>query len=362
MAAEGKKHSDTVILIPALDPEEGLISYTEELYSNGFSNIVVIDDGSKEEYKDRFKRLSDKEYIHVLTHEVNKGKGAAIKTACRYIKDEMTAAKYVITADSDGQHSVEDCTRIADALISSDKEHVLILGSRNFYSETDVIPVKSKLGNRITSIVFRLTHGIYLPDTQTGLRAFRTEDIDEMCDIPGDRYEYEMRVLIEWAHAKHPIDNIPIKIIYENNNEGSHFNPFKDSFKIYRVILETFFKYLGSSVACFFVDNICFNLISYLLLPALGVTSVAVIDWISGFSARIISASVNYTLNRNVVFKSKKSGALLRYVILCIAIICASNLAVTLLEMAGLPRWLMKPVVDMLLYFVSFKVQDIWVF
>ena len=207
-----------------------------------------------------------------------------------------------------------------------------------------------------------MMYGIYLPDTQTGLRGFLVEDIEKMCNIDGERYEYEMRVLIEWAREKNIIEIIPIETIYENNNEGTHFHPIRDSYKIYKVIFETFFKYTGISILCFLIDNIFFNIFHYFVLPAFKISSIAKIDWISGCGARIISGVSNYLLNKKFVFKAKKKGNAWRYFLLCVGIICVSNFAVTGFEMIGLPGWLMKPVCDILLYFVSFKINDRWVF
>ena len=73
----------------------------------------------------------------------------------------------------------------------------------------DHVPPKSRHGNKITSAVFRLLYGVYLPDTQTGLRAFRMADLPFMLDVPGERFEYEMQVLIACARAKLPL--IPVR-------------------------------------------------------------------------------------------------------------------------------------------------------
>lgn len=184
-----------------------------------------------------------------------------------------------------------------------------------------------------------------------------------MINIEGERYEYEMQVLIDCV--RNDIEFIPVEIetVYIDNNSTSHFNPLKDSFKIYKIILKNFFKFMGSSIICTLIDLILFYLLSYLVLPLIGVTNIITIDWVSGFVARFISACTNFYLNKRYVFKAEensKSG--FRYALLCIVNICLSNLIVSFVETIGGTRWLIKPICDGLLYFLSYKIQNIWVF
>ena len=100
------------------------------------------------------------------------------------------------------------------------------------------------------------------------------------------------------------------------------------------------------------------------LLPLLGVTEHRTLVWLSGFLARLISSVVNFTLNKAFVFKMKGSTghAALRYALLCVLIICLSNLGVQLLTALGMARWIAKLLCDTLLYFVSYNFQNRWVF
>lgn len=185
--------------------------------------------------------------VSVTHHELNRGKGCALKTGYAYIQAHFPAASGVITADADGQHTVEDCWHLAEVL--TEGKRALYLGSRNF--NLDHVPPKSRHGNKITSAIFRLLYGVYLPDTQTGLRAFRMADLPFMLDVPGERFEYEMQVLIACARAKLPMIPIEIETVYENENAGTHFHPIRDSYRIYKVILGNFLLYASSSVICF---------------------------------------------------------------------------------------------------------------
>ena len=348
-----------VILIPSLEPDDRLPAYVERLRENGFPRVVVVDDGSGPKYRPIFDRIAALEGCAVLRHEVNRGKGAGLRTGYQYIREQMPDADAVITADADGQHTVEDVRKVSEALRTGGD--ALYLGSRDFSLPN--VPPKSRSGNRITSAVFKLLYGVWLPDTQTGLRAFRREELAFMEGIEGDRYEYEMNVLIACARRRLPMIPVTIETVYENDNEGSHFHPIRDSWRIYKVILGGFFRFMGASIVCFLLDQGLAALLREWLLPLLGMSGGAAIR-VSGYGARLVSAIVNFALNKSLVFRLRgdTKGAALRYAVLCVAIICLSNEGVWQLSRLGVPSWLAKMLCDFLLYFVSYRVQQDWVF
>ena len=348
-----------VILIPSLEPDDRLPAYIERLRENGFTRVVVVDDGSGASYRPIFDRIDALEGCKVLRHEVNRGKGAGLRTGYRYIRESMPDCAAVITADADGQHTVEDVRKVSEALRHG--EDALYLGSRDFSLPN--VPPKSRNGNRITSAVFKLLYGVWLPDTQTGLRAFRREELAFMEEIAGDRYEYEMNVLIACARRHLPMIPVTIETVYENDNEGSHFHPIRDSWRIYKVILGGFFRFMGASIACFVLDQGLAAVLREWLLPAMRVGAGEAI-WLSGFLARLVSSVANFILNKNLVFRLRgdTKGAALRYALLCVLIICLSNAGVWLLSHAGMASWLTKILCDTVLYFLSYRVQQNWVF
>ena len=347
------------ILIPSLEPDERLPAYIRKLAESGFGHIIVVDDGSSEAYQPVFSEVESIEHAEVLHHDVNHGKGVALKTGYRYILDNLPDTEAVITADADGQHTVADCIRLAEEVQKGEK--ALYLGSRDF-SLPD-IPPKSRSGNRITSVVFKLLYGQYLPDTQTGLRAFRKEELPFMIGVEGERFEYEMKVLIACSRAG--IKMVPIKIetIYENENAGTHFHPIRDSFRIYRVILGSFLKFMGSSLACVVLDQGIFNLLNLAVFVNGDKKSASVI-LLCTVAARAISATVNFLLNRNVVFGSRGNAgkAFIRYVALAVMIMLLSAGGTWLLGLTGMSSTAAKLIADTLLYFVSYRLQQQWVF
>ncbi len=352
------KPINAVMLIPSLEPDDRLPKYVETLFESGFSRVVIVDDGSSESYQPIFAQLDAMDGCTVLHHEVNKGKGCALKTGYRYILEQIPEADGVITADADGQHTVPDCIKLAGELHSG--KRALYLGSRDF--TLPQVPFKSRNGNKITSVVFWALYGRYLPDTQTGLRAFRREDLPFMIDVSGERFEYEMNVLIACARAN--IDMVPVTIetVYENDNAGTHFHPIRDSYRIYKVILGNFIKFMGASLASFLIDTGVFALLDGKTVFGMLITAGA-----ATVIARLISAPCNFLFNRNLVFRFKKDvkRTALRYALLALIILCASAGSMALLESLGLPGLLhvpMKIVVDVVLYLLSYRVQNKWVF
>lgn len=218
-----------VALIPAYKPGKELPSLAIALAKKEL-HVVVVDDGSGTRFDDVFAACEP--FAEVIRYEKNGGKGHALKVGLRHIRKNALAPFVVVTLDADGQHSVEDALKTLDAGIRYPGQ--LILGARKFDGD---VPLRSRLGNGITRLVFRLMTGVYVSDTQTGLRAFDNGMVDFMLSVAGDRYEYEMNTILTCTRQKVKIREIDIKTIYINNNTSSHFNTFRDSARIYRTIL-----------------------------------------------------------------------------------------------------------------------------
>lgn len=114
----------------------------------------------------------------------------------------------------------------------------LSLGERDFDQEK--VPFRSKFGNSCTRNLFKILYHIGLKDTQTGLRGIPNRLIPDFRKLAGDRYEYEMNMLIACSQQRIPIKSITIDTIYVDNNSSSHFHPILDSFKIYKLLLGQF--------------------------------------------------------------------------------------------------------------------------
>lgn len=352
----------TLIVIPALNPPKSLIDYVIKLKEANLNDILLVDDGSRNEFKEIFTTLKNNYNCQLLTHAKNLGKGRALKNAFNYFLTLPDVDEYngIVTADSDGQHRVEDVIAMVKKV--EKKPQSLILGCRDF--DSDNVPPKSKFGNKLTKSVFRLFYGRKITDTQTGLRGFPKAILKEMLDISGERFEYETKMLIHTFEKSIPINEITIETIYYDNNAETHFNPIKDSIKIYKVIFSSFFKYLLSSISSFIVDIGFFQLILWISLLA-GFPRGTIPIFIATVLARVVSSYFNFILNKNLVFNGEKSikKTIVKYYSLAIVQMSLSAALVAIIWniLAG-SETVIKIIVDTILFFISYQIQRRWVF
>ncbi|MBO7166964.1 MAG: glycosyltransferase family 2 protein [Kiritimatiellae bacterium] len=226
---------DVVILIPAYNPDEKLGELIDCLTLYSYK-IVVVNDGSSEKCAHIFDSIRGK-VEKILVHERNGGKGKALKTGIKWISENLPTVDGIVTADADGQHRPKDIQKVVEALEGSEK--ALVLGSRVFLKG---VPFRSIFGNLWTRFFFWLLAGFFVKDTQTGLRGIPRSLFEPFLEIPGDRYEYELRMLAKArVLGENPIE-IPIEAIYINDNASSHFNPIKDSWSTQVALWGIFLK------------------------------------------------------------------------------------------------------------------------
>ena len=336
--------ADTIILIPAYQPGQALLEATRRLLTASYT-VIVVDDGSGEEYNKIFSGLDPR--VKLLVHDTNQGKGAALKTGFRYIKSHYENC-IVVAADADGQHRFDDIQRVT----RSYRTHAgsLLLGVREF-TQHDV-PFRSKFGNELTRKVFSLVTRQSIRDTQTGLRAFDQSLLDFMLRVPGNRFEYEINMLLSASREGVTITEQPIETIYENNNESSHFKPIKDSLAIYTQIV----KFASSSLLSFVVDYLLF----ILLLQLTNSWTLAASVTFANVTARILSASFNFGLNRRYIFHHQGSvikGAL-QYATLAILILAGNTLLLgTLVHNFAVNAYFAKIVTELIFFILSYFIQ-----
>ncbi len=347
----------TAVVIPVFNPEPGLQSLCRSLVSS-FRIVIVVDDGSTENGS-AFKSLP--ESIRVIRHACNKGKGAAIKTALRYLS-ENTDAEYAVFADGDGQHLPKDIVAVANRANCSGNT---VLGVRRF--KLGHVPLRSWVGNVCTALIVRLLLGIRVSDTQTGLRAIPRRLFDELAAEPGDRYEFEVRLFRFLKERQEKLEQEEIDTVYINSNRASHFRPIVDSIRVYRNLIGTIFlKFCASSVLGFLIDNLIFTC-CILSLGASGYSRKYMI-FISLVIARIVSATCNYYCNRRLVFKSK-DRLLISYsrywgLVCLVAILsyCGTTLISAVSNSEGWRITCVKVFVETILFLLSYRLQKMWVF
>ena len=349
--------NQVAVVIPSLNPDEKLVRTVTELALAGFGEIVVVDDGSGEGFAEPFAAVGRLDQCTLLRHEVNLGKGRALKTAFAYLLEHRPGLTGAVTVDGDGQHLAADAVACAEAL--STYPDSLILGARDFGRPE--VPWRSRAGNRLTSFVFRALYGLRISDTQTGLRALPAGCLELFLRTEGERFEYETNMLLDAGQNAVPVKEIGISTVYLEGNASSHFQPLRDSMMIYRRI----FCFTASSLAAALVDLGVFTAVNLLLA---GMMQPAVRLLAAAVAARIVSALVNYIANHKAVFQSGLPfrKTFLRYAALaCIQLTASYLIVFALSAMFRISPWwdsVYKMMTDVVLFFLSFRIQQQWIF
>ncbi len=332
------------LLIPAYNPVSTLPEEVAAVLAEGvISRVIIVNDGSSPEHCSIFASLEALPGTLVLHHECNRGKGGALKTGMAAAL-EAGESRGIVTADADGQHSVQDIVRVALAL--KERPAMLVLGVREFGSD---VPLRSKFGNILTRNLMRFFTGQAITDTQTGLRGIPVSYVPQLLEIDADGYEFEMDMLVQ-CKGRYRIFEVSIRTIYIDGNASSHFNPVMDSMRIYLVL----FRFVVSSVLSAIVDNVIFA-VCFLIWPNIAGCQVL---------GRLGSLCLNYSLNRSRVFRSSNSVAssMPKYLGLVVFSGLLSYGLIRVMSAAGMNVIVAKLLAETLLFFFNFVVQRSYIF
>ena len=397
--------------MPAYEPDRKMLGIISELGKSGF-DVVVVDDGSGVGYSQLFEEAAERlpgregRGVTLLIHEKNRGKGAALRTGMDFINNFMVIKgeeqqNVIVTVDADGQHLVKDVARTATAAAST--PGTLVLGSRSIGCGTAAsevpesstsaqykVPMRSAFGNTVTRQVFQAVSGVGISDTQTGLRAFTADLIPDLLASRGDRYEYELNVLLDFADAGIPIREIPIETVYLDGNRSSHFNTIRDSYRIYKEIGAHMMQSksqgmiqgdtqggsqgktqgkihgktgIAGQAAKFSLSSFVSFLVDYALYSLLLLVGAELI--FANIGARVISSTVNFAINRKIVFKSSNSlaSSAIRYFALAIIILTGNTIVLnTLVGSLGINRMVAKVMTEIIFFIISWTVQKYVIF
>lgn len=348
-----------IVIIPAYEPPGEFVAYAKEV-SSFAKALVVVNDGSKEEYSPIFEEISKCENVIYLTYEENHGKGYALKTAFKYCIENFLPDDILVTADCDGQHRIHDIKNVyRDA---STHPKALMLGSRDFTKPN--VPKRSLSGNIMMRRIFRWLYGIRVYDTQTGLRGFTVGMSEGFLSIKGNRFEFEMEMLIYAERNKVEILETPIDTVYTENPEEhiSHFKTFSDSARVVGVAAKNLGLYFLSSGLSAVLDVLIFFLLTQFVLGEMS----AVNTLIATVSARICSSILNFILNFKMVFRGESRSSIFKYYILWFFQLGAdyglTYLFGNLIIASESLLWVVKAFVSLFLAIISFQIQKNWVF
>lgn len=386
-------HNITVI-IPSYNPDVKLTMFVDELIMSGFSDIVIVDDGS--DFSDRkvmtaFEYVESKEECTLLHHDKNMGKGMALKTGFKYCMAKRTSDTLVVTADDDGQYTAEqiiECLEYYDNYLDEVRAETLEQGENassvdmiNSSRDIDIMenrPIllaprdfrdtnyaaRKRMLNHVSGFVMKYLCSVKVKDVQTGLRFIPYEHMDKLIKVEGDGFDYEINMLVEMKYEK--INHIEKQILIEPvAKQYAAYNPLRDIVKFLGVMV----KYAVSSLSATVIDLIAF----YVLMLVCGSESMGMDESVSLLVAtivsRIISATFNCVVNRRTVFKSDMplKGVIVKFYIFTMFRAVLSygavyGLAYLLGSYGANLTVVIKLVVDLILFFVGYDIQKKWIF
>jgi glycosyltransferase involved in cell wall biosynthesis len=208
------------VVIPAFNEGKIIDEVISETKSAGYSNIIVVDDGSSD---DTFSK-ADSAGAYSLRHLINRGKGAAIKTGIEASK--IAEADIVVTMDGDGQHNPKDIRRMI-SLISEGNDVVLGTRMKNPKGMPHHRIIANHVGNFFTWLIF----GLWVTDSQSGFRAYSKKAIS-VIETQTARYEYDSEVI--WEIKKHKLKyiEVPIEVRYtQHSMSKKHRQGMKNGLK-----------------------------------------------------------------------------------------------------------------------------------
>lgn len=350
------------IVIPALNPDSRLPGYVAELRKGCDCPIVLVNDGSDAAHSAFFKEAAaGAQGVTILTHEVNKGKGRALKTAFGYLLGYYGDLAGCVTADADGQHLAADVFNCVSAL--RENPEALVLGCRRF--ELSHVPWRSRFGNRTIRFFFALATGHRFQDTQTGLRAIPASFMRQLLDCRGERFDFESRMLL--AMGPRQLVQVPIETVYLEGNKSSHFSPLRDSIRIFSIVWGGIFarlsRFIAASLSSFALDIALFWLLKEKVFDGLPGGRLA----LSVALARVASSVFNYLVNLHFVFDGARTRrSFMKYAVLACCIMGASYLllaaAVHFSPFARGHETLAKAAIDLVLFVASFAIQRLCIF
>ncbi|MEN9470708.1 MAG: GtrA family protein selenocysteine-containing [Pseudomonadota bacterium] len=335
------------ILIPAYQPNENLVKLIKALrQARAKQRIIVVDDGSDADKQIIFSKIQHLN-VELLQHTKNKGKGQALKTGFQYwLATSHPRDLGLVTADADGQHLPQDILHLCDAFMQKPSD--LYLGKRTFNKVP--IPWRSRIGNKLTKYILRLFSKTDLEDTQTGLRAIPRKLLPALLSSNATGYEFELEMILIAEENQVLIQEIPIKTVYIDHNNSSHFNPLIDSIKIYFV----FIRFAAISLISAVIDFALFFL-TYWLKKNI---------FLAVLLGRILSATFNFKLNQHLAFKSKSRWlpAAIKYTVLASFLGLIAYSLIKLIHSFGINVYSSKIIAEIALFILSFTIQRFFIF
>ena len=217
-------------ILPALNAARFLTEVIGEIRQlHPELRVLVVDDGSTDGTADTARAAG----AEVVTHEVNQGKGEALKTGYTWAQEQDL--EWVFTMDSDGQHLPGEMQGFLDTAARENFD--VVVGTR--MANTEDMPWIRKKTNEFTSWVISRLAGQYIPDSQNGYRLYRTRCFAGLV-LRTSRYDSESEILVRMSRKGYRIGSTPITTVY--GDEESSINPFVDTGRFFRLVFMLMFS------------------------------------------------------------------------------------------------------------------------
>jgi membrane-associated phospholipid phosphatase/MFS family permease len=184
--------------------------------------VVLVDDGAPRALSRSLDELAGDDRVRILRRASNGGKGSAVADGIALLLADVRAPEAIVVLDSDGQH---DPRRIP-AFVEASRAADVVIGHRR---DRQPMPLERRLANRAASLLMLVAARAWVPDTQNGMRLFRTAALSDVPPVAGG-YEAESRHLRALLASGHSIASVEIPTIYDG--EPSHFRPFADTLRV----------------------------------------------------------------------------------------------------------------------------------
>lgn len=221
-------------VIPAYNEGKAIENVLKDLVEKGYQNLVVINDGSKDNTSKVVQELKLKQ-ITLLEHVINRGQGAALQTGMTYCLKQKDC-KYIVHFDSDGQMRISDLPKFLAPLEKGMCD--IALGSRFLLKESrKLVPTKKIILLKTALVVTWVLSRIWLTDTHNGYRVMNKRAAAKI-DITMDGFEHASEILDEISKKRIPYREVPVYIDYTEyaKQKGQKIS---NSIKIF---LKMFFK------------------------------------------------------------------------------------------------------------------------
>jgi glycosyltransferase involved in cell wall biosynthesis len=216
--------SNVAALIPCYFEEKCIQDVARRALSQ-LDQVLVVDDGST----DATEAEARKSGAEVIRHEVNQGKGAAIKTGLRAL-GERASVEYILILDGDGQHLPEEIGHFLGTTNSTGAR--MLVGNR--MSDTQRMPFVRQMTNRFMSWRISRVCGQQIPDTQCGFRMFHRDLAAVFREMPSSKYDFETEMLVVAARQGGRIAAVPVTTVY--GDEVSKIHPVRDTIRFFKLM------------------------------------------------------------------------------------------------------------------------------